>query len=153
MCRHRKCLYTDDFYKAFFSFGLPHSLANPRSFSSQGLSPFPKATHWVFLSRKSLCWAWCPTPQRCSAPYRAVSPCWAPHPSTKSPWPKSRDACLLPSASTPRCSEASCAGQSSSGTLLKLPDVFVAFFKSSNTGVPSSVICSLKLSSPWERIF
>lgn len=61
--------------KPFFLLDFPISLANPRSFSSQGLSPFPKATHWVFLSRKSLCWAWCPTPQRCSAPYRAVSPC------------------------------------------------------------------------------
>lgn len=41
----------------------------------QGPSLYPKAMRWVFLSRKSPCWAWYQTQQRYSAPYRAVFPC------------------------------------------------------------------------------
>jgi len=82
-------------------------------FTLQGLSLSPKATCWVFLSRKSPCWAWCQTPQRCSAPCRAACPCWAPLPSTRLPWPRSRDACHPPSASMHRYWEAFYAGQSS----------------------------------------
>lgn len=81
---------------------------------------FPKAMHWVFLSRKSPCWAWCQTQRRYSAPYQAVFPCWVPHPSTKLLWPRSRDVCRPLNASMRRSWEGFYAGQSPTNMTKKL---------------------------------
>lgn len=88
-------------------------LSLPASFSCtlQVLSLCPKATRWVYPSRRSPCWAWYQTPQRCSALYQAVFPCWAPLPSTRLPWLRSRDDCHPLSASTRHSWEAFYAGQ------------------------------------------
>lgn len=114
---HRKTTHTNKFCckitvfcsVLFFTIQLTHVFVC----TLQVLSLCPKATLWVFPSRKSPCSAWYQTPQRCSAPCRAASPCWAPLPSTRLPWPRSRDACHLQSASTRRSWEEFYAGQSS----------------------------------------
>lgn len=115
----KKCIYKQillhnqnlfAFLLLFFTLRLTHIFF---LLTLQGLSLYPKATHWVYLSRKSPCWEWYQTPQRYSAPCRAVYPCWAPHPSTRLPWLRSRDVCHPRSASTHRSWEGFYAGQSS----------------------------------------
>lgn len=83
------------------------------SFTLQVLWLSPKATCWVFPSRKSPCWAWFQTQRRSSAPYLVASPCWAPPLSTRSLWLRSRDVFHPRSASTHRSWEEFYAGQSS----------------------------------------